>query len=300
MSDFFNKPDELSNKPREFIAPDYSSTDEDKDSDEDSITYIDEAKEDEIIDKKEDGKMVTTPFNSTPQANTTPTWGTANTNTNNSTPYTPPAWGTGGSNMGGGSTSFWNQPQQKPTWGTGQSTTPTWGASQSTTNINGKVEIDRTKKVIITDFLDIIAETYQSNGQPGLTPRGIYDLKPRFEVWSKLAAFNPEKIYILSPLLPGPAMATEEWNYTYGYFCQCLSTFLRLQSFACQVVMQSYGMSKSQLMSYLVNSTGKRNEEAVYIGLNSGNYGQSNQDKMSAMNCGIDYVDLSQLLNNMY
>ena len=43
-----------------------------------------------------------------------------------------------------------------------------------------------------------------------------------------------------------------------------------------------------------------KREDCIYIGLQSGLYNQSNQDLITAQNCGIDYVDLNQLLNNMY
>ena len=287
---------------KEFIAPDYSEAGkEDPESDEESITYIDEAKEDEIIDNKvsnNDNKMaVTTPFGTTPQQSTTttPTWGSSS----NTTPFSQPTWGVAQSQQS--TSSFWSQPQQQsqPKWGA-----PSWGNNSSTTQsggLNGKIEIDRTKRVIITDFLDIIVETFQSNGVPGLIPRGIYDLKPRFDVWSKLNAFNPEKIYILSTLTPD-AMSSESWNVTYAYYCQCLSSFLRLQHYSCQVVMQGYGTSKAYVISSLLCSIGGNIEakDAVYIGLNSGMCGQSNQDKLAAEISGIDYIDLNQLLNNMY
>ena len=43
-----------------------------------------------------------------------------------------------------------------------------------------------------------------------------------------------------------------------------------------------------------------KREDCIYIGLQSGLYNQSNQDLITAQSCEIDYVDLNQLLNNMY
>ena len=43
-----------------------------------------------------------------------------------------------------------------------------------------------------------------------------------------------------------------------------------------------------------------KKDDCIYIGLQSGLFNQSNQDLVTAQKCGIDYVDLNQLLNNMY
>lgn len=308
MSKYFENVDNKDESKSKLIAPDYSEAikeAKEREEDEDSISDIDEAEEDEIVNKKENKNMaVTTPFGTTPTTNSqtttqtsTPAWG------NNSNSYNPPAWGS--SNQSSGSSSFWGQSQQnKPAWGS--SGTSSWGSSSTVQNTNGKVEIDRTKKYIITDFLDIIAETYQSNGNPGLIPRDIYDLKPRLDVWSKLQAFSPEKIYILSQvnLVRGTAGISEAWNYTFGYYCISLSSFLRLPFRSCQVIAQTtIGLSKANIINSIINSdpyNPLNPKDVVCIGINSGLYGQSNVDKVAAETCGIDYIDLTQLLNNMY
>ena len=41
-------------------------------------------------------------------------------------------------------------------------------------------------------------------------------------------------------------------------------------------------------------------KDAIYVGIYSGLAGQSNRDQLAATNCGIDYIDLGILLNNMY
>lgn len=319
---------------KSFIAPDYSdeigkedSPKEDDLSDEESISFIDEGKDDEeeiisnpVTNESSNNMIATNGTNnagttSTPfgtQSPATPQWG--NTQQQTSVPFT--TWGNSGNvNQG---TSFWNNNnQQRPIWGAGgnnYSTAQRWGqpVNQQPNNPSfqqgqfvTKSEIDRTKKVIVTDFLDIIAETYDSNGISGLIPRDVYDLKPRFDVWNKIAAFNPEKIYILAPinLVSGTAGISAAWEQTFGYFCVCISSFLRIPFQSCQVIAQNtIGTPKSETINSIINNKEFpiNKKDVVLIGVNSGFNNQSNRDSITANECGIDYVDLFQLLNNMY
>jgi len=295
MSDYFSN----INEEKQFIPPDYSvdSESEEKESedniddlDEESITPFDESEEEELLDylhgsedkktkkeEKEETIMTTSPFSATPS--TTPSWG---------------GWGNTQQNNGG---SFWSNTQQsKSSWGGfgsfGQSTT------------TQKEQINRNKKVIFCDFLDCIVETWQSNGQSGLLPRDIYDLKPRFEVWAKLAAFNPEKIYIIVPrnLLPS-TNGPDAWTMTLNYFCCSLSSFIRVPFNCCQIlVQQMLGQPKESIIQSIINFPNfpVKKEEIICIGIYSGENGQSNRDILAANLCGLDYVDLNKLINNMY
>lgn len=285
------------NKEKQFIPPDYSEDpepDDDKEledlEDEESITPYDESEEEELLDylhgsdkeekeekKEETNTMTTSPFSTTPS---TPSWG----------------WGSNNQNNGG---SFWSSSQQsKPSWG-GFS-----GSFGQSTQQGQREQINRNKKVIFCDFLDCIVETHQSNGQSGLLPRDIYDLKPRFEVWAKLAAFNPERIYIIVPrnLLPS-TNGPDAWTVTLEYFCCGLSAFIRVPRYCCQILVQQVlGQPKENIIQSIINMPGfpVKKEEIICIGIYSGENGQSNRDILAANICELDYIDLNKLINNMY
>jgi len=297
MNDYFSG----INEEKQFIPPDYSvdpepeEKDEDIDDlDEESITPYDESEEEELLDylhgsekeketekedeKKEENTVTTSPFPTTSPSSSS--WG----------------WGSSQQNNGG---SFWSSSQQnKPSWGGFGSS---FGQTTSTTQ---KEQINRNKKVIFCDFLDCIVETWQSNGQSGLLPRDIYDLKPRFEVWAKLAAFNPEKIYIMVPrnLLPS-TNGPDAWTMTLNYFCCSLSAFIRVPFTCCQIlVQQMLGQPKESIIQSIINIPNfpVKKEDMICIGIYSGENGQSNRDILAANICGLDYVDLNRLINNMY
>ena len=256
----------------EYLPPDYE---DDNFDDDDDISSSDEGLEETRLDQ-----MTTPPFSST-----TPKWGQPQQQQPSypfqqlHQPQTNNSWG-----VPGGGTSW------KPT-------TPSWGNSSGTQ----KEQINRDKKVIFIDFLDCIAETFGSNQVPGYLPRDIYDLTPRFDVWQKLSAIHPEKVYILIPrnLLP-TTNGAKGWEATLTYYCCSLSSFLRVPYTNCQILVQSViGQPKEDIMLSVIDDPKKpidRNT-ILSIGIYSGISGQADIDKKAATICGVDYVDLYQLLN---
>jgi len=270
-----------------YIPPDYDNDDEDDiddilSEDEGAIeTYYDNKLKEE---EKQQQPMTTPVFPSQPPQSTTPRWGQPT-----------------------GTTTFpWqNQQAQGGMWGTGGGTwrpggtTPAWNQGGNTQ----KEQINRNKKVVFIDFLDGIVETLNSNQSPGFLPRDIYDLTPRFDVWQRLSAFSPERVYIMIPknLLPSTNGA-QGWEATLTYFCCALSSFIRVPYTNCQILVGSViGQSKESLMLSVINDKNKpidRND-IVCIGIYSGYNGQPDIDKHAAEVCGVDYIDLYNLLNNM-
>ena len=287
-----------------YLAPDYDNSDDDDDDfiDED----IDEDGEDEstenFLDSQEILKnsskpMTTTPFSTSPSNN----W---------AQPSTTPAWGNGSSIWGGtqqNNSSIWNsnnnnsspssfwQPQSKPAWGNNGSN---WGSPWN--NSSERKEINREKKVIVCDVLDCLVETFQSNGKPGLLPRGIYDIRFRFEVWDKIACFNPEKILAIVPIsLLNCSNSNESWKVLLEYIVCSLSEYLRAPYQVCQVLLQTkLGQSKEELIE--LGLTDINREDVICLGVNSGMQGQNNRDRIAAMKCGIDYIDLATFMNSYY
>lgn len=305
MSKFFSE--DAGSEDQKFIPPDYSGLDEDKDSelpfdsDLNGDDDDDEAEEDLITDeelvneeivekleteKKEDnsesmnfGSGFGTPGGSS-SAWSSGRWGTQGDNRQSNDFWSTPG---GGNNNNGG---WWNNTGQQNGWGTGK-------PQQESQKIN------RDKKIIFIDFFDGLMETYQSNGQPGFLPRAVYDLKPRFEVWTKLAAFSPDYVFgIAQKEFLNDINGINGWSKVLDGWCCCLSSFLRKQYGSAQILLST---SIYQPKDWVISSAIKNFNPAdcIYIGLQSGLYNQSNQDLIIAQKCGIDYLDLGQLLNNM-
>lgn len=294
MSKFFEgQPEETP----QYIPPDYTP-DEEEVKEEDEIPEIDsdedegkiETRLDELSQQKEEEEekkeMTPSAFG---QPSTTPASGNGGTGFGTGpAPFSTPSFGGG---------SPWQQRQSSP-WGQ-SSGSSIWGGSSNNTQ---KEPINRSKQVLFCDFLDCVVETWDSQGRPGYLPRDIYDLKPRFEVWQKIAAFNPRQVYMMIPvnLIPNTA-GDEGWIKTLEYFCCSLCAYLRLAPGSCRILAQTLiGQPKEDLMLSILTSGPIKKEDVIYIGIYSGLAGQSNQDQIAAQRCGIDYLDLGMLLNNMY
>ena len=287
-----------------YLSPDYDKDDED---DDDLIDEeIDEDGEDGItenfLDNQENLKnskpMVTTPFGGNSSPTPTPSWGQ---------PQQNPIWGSGNNNNSSpwsntqnngsiwgssGNSSTWNSSNRA--WGSSWNSSPNWGSSSE------KKEINREKKVIICDVLDCLVETYQSGGRPGLLPRGIYDIKFRFDVWDKIACFNPEKIFAMVPIsLINCSNGINSCKVLLEYIICSLSEYLKIPYQVCQVLLQTeIGQSKEELIK--LGLSGIPKEDVICLGINSGMYGQNNRDQLAAKNCGVDYIDLATFLNSYY
>jgi hypothetical protein len=293
MSKFF---EDQQRETTQYIPPDYTQEEEVKE--EDDIPEIDSDEDEGKIEtdldklsqqkeeKEEIKEMTPSAFG---QPSTTPSGSGGTGFGTGPAPFSTPSFG-------GNSGSPWQQRQNSP-WG--QSGGSIWGGSNNNTQ---KEQIDRNKQILFCDFLDCVVETWDSQGRPGYLPRDIYDLRPRFEVWQKISAFNPRQVYMMIPvnLIPNTA-GDEGWIKTLEYFCCALCAYLRLAPGSCRILAQTLiGQPKEDLMMSILNSGPIKKSDVIYIGIYSGLAGQSNQDQVAAIRCGIDYLDLGMLLNNMY
>ena len=295
---------------KEYLRPDYSeeediSFDKDigpsEDDDDDDINDYDEGEEEKEIeriskdqDKLREKIMTQTPFGQ-PAGGSSP-WPQSNTSQ---------PWGGSSNPWGGGSS---NQPswgaQRSPTWGGGGGT-PQWGGGSTWSGsgtVSGKREIDRHKEVVFCDVLDCLIETIDSNGRPGFLPRGIYDIKIKFDVWNKIACFNPRKVFAIIPRnLILSSNGYNSWTVLLDYIICSLSEFLRVPYGSCQILTQKdFSQGKEVIIKATLMSEKIDKNSAIQIGLESGLFGQSNRDILAAERAGIEYIDLGQLMSLYY
>ena len=305
-----------------YIPPDYSHEENDGGDLLEDITDIDEELEDARIEKlledqsefsKDLGeKTEEKKENNTSMGASFSGWGSSSNNGNagaapweqNNQQQSTPSWG---------QSSGWGSGASRPAnngWGTGNSwgnSSPSWGNSGSSNSGNNNQTVDNTinsrpKKVVICDALDCLVESYDSNGKPGLIPRAIFDLKPKFDVWEKIASFNPERLYIIFPsgeLIPSfgrPQTA----KISLEYLAHSISTYLRIPRDCCFILKQmTQNLPKDRtLMSVLKD--GPERDDMVYIGIHSGRWGLSARDIQAAHAVGIDYIDMYNLLKGYY
>ena len=126
-----------------------------------------------------------------------------------------------------------------------------------------------------------------------------YDIKFRFDVWDKLACFNPEKIFAMVPRSLLNSSNEVSWKALLEYVVCSLSEYLRAPYHVCQVLLQTeIGQPKENMMMQVLDDLDKN--KIIQIGVNSGLYGQNNRDQVAANICGIDYIDLSTFMNSYF
>lgn len=290
-----------------YLPPDYSELSnpneedellEDLDDDDDDLDDIDEGVEENYIEQVERGqeqfnREILTQNNNNNYNMSDQPWKSFSSGGENKAPWEKPqpqannfgsSWGNSrwGSNSnswsGNGFSSFGQQPQQ----------------TDYSTN-------SKKKTILVVNALDCIVESYDSNGKPGIIPRSIFDLKPRFDVWERIASFNPTYIYILFPangIIPS-INDPEVIEVASRYLSLCIESYLRIPRRHCTIVKESLGTNKLNNIILLLGPNMKP-DNILYLGVRSGRFGLSSEDKDAAALVNIDYMDLYNLLSGRY
>ena len=279
----------------------------DKKNDEDEVDIAelefpseeDEGEIDNIIDSMNNG-------NSNPPFGSAPSWGSFGSSSPSTNPNPNPF-----TNNNGGTGVF-----QSPPWQRVQqpqiSPSPFFGTGWNNNNNNNQqvpqfagptqpATIKPPKDVVIINLFDGLIESRSSEGKPNIIPRAIYDIKFKFDVWDSIRLFTPHCIYILvSVVIPDSSIG---WNITFKYITSCLSEYLNIPESSCILVKQmTQGLPKIILLKNILESGNflVDKDSCIYIGLNSGYWGLSNEDILAANSLGIDYVDIFQLINGNF
>lgn len=183
-----------------------------------------------------------------------------------------------------------------------QQTSPSWWGQNG---VSEKKTINRSKKIIFCDLLDNLMESLQCNGKLGVQPRGIFDIRLKFEVWDKIACFGPEYVFALTNqnLVPDSQQAVVFSTMT-EYLMYSLAEYLRLPYQNCQCFTKigfdlNNPLTKpgTGLIEKALSGIGRyRKEDMLVIGSMSGMANQSDRDKRMAEKFGIDYIDVGELL----
>lgn len=204
-----------------------------------------------------------------------------------------------------------------------------WGQNQETQsnknpsyNQTGAARIDRRKKIIFVDLIDILIESESAvretgnskNFSPnnnyrktGIMPRGLYDVRLKLEVFSKIYAFSPDYVFCITNQEKMEKSKLESWNIMTKFVMHALSDYLRLPGNNCKCLTK-LGFSKSdpdvkpnsglikRALALLPKDYRYKRSDLVIIGANSGYANQSNVDREMARRIKVDYIDIQDLL----
>lgn len=212
-----------------------------------------------------------------------------------------------------GSSSPWSTPRYQP----GYTPNPVFGTGSSPwmnpTTQGTRQTINRSKKIIFCDLLDNLIESIQAGGKLGVQPRGIFDIRLKFEVWDKISCFAPDYVFVLTNqnIVPG-SMQARVFSAMTDYVMYSLAEYLRLPYQNCQcftkagfeienpLTKPNTGLISKALESIPGVKQKYKKEDMLVIGAMSGLSGQSNKDSLMAEKFKIDYIDVGQLLSLYY
>lgn len=160
-------------------------------------------------------------------------------------------------------------------------------------------------KVIFTDLDGTLINTISGE----TFPKGIWDMKIRFEVLDAIKKLNPEYILIVSNQggIESGFVDAHDFRAKSKYitlaireYCGCKShtMYCRTNDKSDPYRKPNVGMLESLLEGYVGDDFDYIKQKSLMIGDASGKEGQfSDSDKKTAENFGIDYMDVNDFVN---
>ena len=160
-------------------------------------------------------------------------------------------------------------------------------------------------EVIFADLDGTLIETISG----GTFPKGIWDMKIRFEVLDVIKKLNPEYILIVSNQggiesgfvdaqnfrAKSEYIARAIWEYC---DCKCYAMYCETNDKSDPYRKPNTGMLEKLMESYIGDDFDYIKQKSLMIGDASGKEGQfSDSDKKTAENFGINYMDVEDFVN---
>ena len=142
-------------------------------------------------------------------------------------------------------------------------------------------------------------------------PKGIWDMRIKFEVLDAIKKLNPEYILIISNQggIESGFVDAHNFSAKSEYIaraireycgCECYAMYCTTNDKSDPYRKPNIGMLESLLEIYVDDDFDYIKQKSLMIGDASGKEGQfSDSDKKTAENFGIDYMDVNDFINNL-
>ena len=163
----------------------------------------------------------------------------------------------------------------------------------------------KNKKVIFCDLDGTLIETISGE----TFPKGIWDMRIRFDVLDAIKALHPQYILIVSNQggIESGFVNDDNFRAKSGYVaatireycdCECYGMYCRSNDKSDPYRKPNTGMLETLLVKYVGDDFDSIKPTSLMIGDASGKEGQfSDSDKKTAENFGIDYMDVEDFVN---
>ena len=166
-------------------------------------------------------------------------------------------------------------------------------------------EILKNKKIIFCDLDGTLIETISGE----TFPKGIWDMKIKFDVLDAIKKLNPEYILIVSNQGGIESGFVDRYDFkskseyitrAIGEYCgcKCYGMYCETNNKLDLYRKPNTGMLEELMESYVGDDFDYIKQKSLMIGDASGKEGQfSDSDKKTAENFGIDYMDVNDFVN---
>ena len=166
-------------------------------------------------------------------------------------------------------------------------------------------KILKNKKVIFCDLDGTLIETISGE----TFPKGIWDMKIRFDVLDAIKKLNPEYVLIVSNQggIESGFVDAKKFNAKLVYIvkaigeycgCECCAMYCDTNNKSDPYRKPNTKMLETLLEDYVGDDFDFIKQKSLMIGDASGKEGQfSDSDKKTAENFGIDYMDVNDFVN---
>lgn len=160
-------------------------------------------------------------------------------------------------------------------------------------------------KVLFADLDGTLIDTISGE----TFPKGIWDMRIKFDVLDAIKKLNPQYVLIVSNQGGIESGFVNLWNFRvkseyieraiYEYCgCECYALYCSSNDKSNSYRKPNVGMLENLLERYVVDDSGNIKQKSLMIGDASGLPGQfSDSDKKTAENFGIDYLDVTEFVN---
>ena len=164
----------------------------------------------------------------------------------------------------------------------------------------------KNKKVIFCDLDGTLIETISGE----TFPKGVWDMRIKFDVLDAIKKLNPEYIFIMSNQGGIESGFVDEYDFKdkIGYIacaireycdCKCYYMYCETNDKSDPYRKPNTGMLEILVESYVEDDFDFIKQKSLMIGDASGKEGQfSDIDKKTAENFGIDYIDVNDFVNS--
>ena len=165
-------------------------------------------------------------------------------------------------------------------------------------------EILKNKNIIFCDLDGTLIETISGE----TFPKGIWDMKIRFDVLDAIKKLNPKYILIASNQGGIESGFVDHYNFDAKLIyvkraireycnCDCFATFCDVNDKSDPDHKPNTGMLERLAVTFVGSDLDLIKQKSIMIGNTSGKEGQfSDSDKKTAENFGIDYMDVNDFI----